>query len=96
MQHEEVYLDLVVENAEELATRMALAKNRFSKQRITVKLAHRQELESVRSHCTRFQHCVEEFEEAPGFQMEQNYAAAEIAWNESMDAVDALLRSLPW
>ena len=95
MQHKGTYLDLVVEEAEELAARIAQAKNRFAKQKVSVKIEHVQELERVRSRCTEFKRCVEELEEAQELHVEYDYAAAETAWNKSMDAVDTLLRGLP-
>jgi hypothetical protein len=74
---------------------MAQAKNRFAKQKVSVKIEHSQELERVRSRCAEFKRCVEELEEAEELHLAYHYANAEAAWNKSMDAVDMLLRALP-
>lgn len=95
MQQRDLYRDLMVDNVGELTSRLAQAKQRFAKQKVSVKLQHISELERVRTQCTELQRRMEGLEESTDLQMEQNYAAVEIAWNQSMDAVDQLLRGLP-
>jgi hypothetical protein len=94
MQQKELYFDLVAEEVEELASRVALVKKRFAKQKVGIKLEHLAKLAQVHTRCAAFNRCVEQFEEADEFQLEQNHAAVEAAWNESMDAVDMLLEAL--
>jgi len=94
MQHKDVYLDLVAGNVGELVSRVAFAKKSFAKQKVSAKVEHQRELEQVRNRCAELQRLVEELEEGQDRQLEQNYAAVEIAWNQSMDAVDTLLRGL--
>lgn len=88
------YLKLVLENAEELTERLALAKKQFARQNIWIKAEHSRELEQLHSRCTEFKRRVEDLEEAEEQQREYDYAATEMAWNQSMDAVDVLLRAL--
>jgi hypothetical protein len=94
MHNRDVFVDLIVESAEELAARISLAKKQFVKQDVTVKVEHLRELQYLHSRCTEFRRCVEELEEAQELHQEYNYAAAELAWNQSMDAADVLLRAL--
>jgi hypothetical protein len=94
MQDKDVYLDLVAANVGELVSRVALAKKSFAKQKVGVKVEHWGELEQVRNQCSELQRLVEELEEGQDRRLEQTYAAVEIAWNQSMDAVDTLLRGL--
>lgn len=94
MQQRELYLDQVADEVEELAARIALVKKRFAKQKVGVKLEHLAKLAQVHNRCAAFNRCVEQFEEAEDLQLEQNHAAVEVAWNESMDAVDMLLQVL--
>jgi translation elongation factor EF-Tu-like GTPase len=94
MQQKDVYLDLVAGEVRELVSRVALAKKSFAKLRVSVKVEHLRELEQVRNHCSELQRLVEELQERQDRQLEQTYAAVEIAWNQSMDAVDTLLRGL--
>jgi hypothetical protein len=95
MQRKQIYWDLVLEDVEELAEHIALAKDRFTKQCVSVKAEHFRELERVHSRCKEFQRCVEQMEEADELQTEFDYGSAELAWKRSMDAVDVLLRALP-
>jgi hypothetical protein len=73
---------------------VALAKKSFAKQRVGVKVEHQREPEQVCNCCSKLQRPVEELAEGQERQLEQNYAAVEIPWNQSIDAVDALLRGL--
>ena len=54
MQLKEVYLDRVVGEVEDLASRVALLKGRFAKQKINVKLEHYWELDHVRNRFAEF------------------------------------------
>jgi len=94
MQHKDVYLDLVMGDVGELVSRVALAKKSFVRQKLSVKVEHLRELEQVCNRCSELQRLVGELEEGQDRLLEQNYAALEIAWNQSMDAVDTLLRGL--
>jgi len=94
MQLKDIRMDLVVEDARQLATRLALAKKEFAKQKISVKVEHLQELERLHSQCAEFQRCFEKLEDAQASERDFNYAQVELAWNKSMDAVDVLLHGL--
>ena len=95
MQLKEAYLQRVVTEVEELASRVTLVKARLAKQKVSVKLQYRWELEYVRNRFAEFKRCVEELEEASDQQIEGAQEATELAWKDLQHAVDTLLAALP-
>ena len=91
----EAYLDRVVGEVEDLASRMALLKGRFAKQKVSVKLEHYWELEHVRSRLTEFKKRVVALEDAELDQLEHYQGEVETSRSELMEAMETLLRALP-
>ena len=91
----EAYLDRVVGEVEDLASRMALLKGRFAKQKVSVKLEHYWELEHVRSRLAEFKNRVVALEDAEFDQVEHFQGEVETSWNELMEAMETLLKALP-
>ena len=71
MQLREAYLQQVVREVEDLAERVAVLKARISKQKVSVTLQHRWELEYVRNRFADFKRRVEELEEADEENLEE-------------------------
>lgn len=95
MQPREAYLDRVTTEVEDLASRVAVLKGRFAKQKVSVKLDHYWELEFVRTRFTEFKRRIEalEFAEEPEIgRLQEN---VDVAWKELMQAVDTLMAALP-
>jgi hypothetical protein len=90
----EAYLDRVVEEVEDLSSRVALLKGRFANQRVSVKLRHYWELEYVRTRFAEFKRRVQDLEDADDTQLDTFQDAAEVAWKDVMQAVDTLLEAL--
>ena len=64
MQSREAYLDHVTTEVDDLASRVAVLKGQFAKQKVSVKLDHYWELEFVRTRFTEFKRCIEALEYA--------------------------------
>jgi len=95
MQPREAYLDRVTTEVEDLASRVALLKGRFAKQKVSVKLDHYWELEFVRTRFTEFKRRIEELEYADEPELAPLQENVDAAWRELMLAVDTLMTALP-
>jgi hypothetical protein len=95
MEPREAYLDRVTTEVEDLASRVALLKGRFAKQKVSVKLDHYWELEFVRTRFTEFKRRIEELEYAEEPELPRLQENVDGAWKELMQAVDALMAALP-
>lgn len=95
MQLKEAYLQRVVTEVEDLAERVAMLKAQIAKQKVSVSLQHRWELDYVRNRFADFKRRVEELEEADEDNLEDARKASELAWKDLQHAVDALLSALP-
>jgi hypothetical protein len=91
----EAYLDRVVDEVEDLASRVAILKGRFAKQKVSVKLEHYWELEYVRTRFAEFKHRVRELEDADDEELPRLQEAVEVAWKDLLNAVETLLAALP-
>ena len=94
MQLKEAYLDRVVGEVEDLASRVAILKSRFAKQKVSVKLEHYWELEYVRTRFTEFRHRVQLLEDADDRELQRLQEAVEVAWKDLIHAVETLLAAL--
>jgi len=94
MQLKEAYLARVVEEVEDLASRIAILKDRFAKQKVNVKLEHYWELEYVRTRFAEFKHCVRDLGDAEDSQLPKVQEGVEIAWKDLIDAVETLMAAL--
>lgn len=95
MQLKEAYLDRIVGEVEDLASRVALLKSRFAKQKVSVKLEHYWELEYVRTRFAEFKRRVRELEDADDQELQRLQEGVEVAWKDLIHAVDTLLEALP-
>jgi hypothetical protein len=95
LQLKEDYLDRVSGEVEDLASRVALLKGRFAKQKVSVKLEHYWELAHLRSLFAEFKWRVEQLEEDEDLQLKRDQEVIEATWNDLMHAVDMLLAALP-
>jgi hypothetical protein len=95
LQLKEDYLDRVSGEVEDLASRVALLKGRFAKQKVSVKLEHYWELAQLRSLFAEFKWRVEQLEEDDDLQLKRDQEVIEATWNDLMHAVDMLLAALP-
>ena len=85
----------VCEKVADLSARVALIKERLSKQKCSVRLAHYWELEKVRRCFAEFKWRVEQLEEEDHYQMRSHdEQALEAAWTELSHALDILLAAL--
>jgi len=91
----EAYLDQVVGEVEDLASRVAQLKGRFAKQKVSVKLEHYWELEYVRTSFAEFKRRIADLEDADDVQLAKFQEAVEAAWKDLIHAVDTLLAALP-
>lgn len=94
MQIKEAYLDHVTTEVEDLASRVALLKGRFAKQKVSVKLDHYWELEFVRTRFTEFKRRIEDLETADEPELARLQENVDVAWKELMQAVDTLMAAL--
>ena len=94
MEYKEAYLDRVTTEVEDLASRVALLKGRFAKQKASVKLDHYWELEYVRTRFAEFKHRVEQLEDADNRELARLQRNVDTAWNDLMRAVDTLMSAL--
>ena len=95
MELKEAYLDRVLGEVEDLASRVALLKGRFAKQKVSVKLEHYWELAHLRSLFAEFKWHVQRLEEDDDLQLKRHQEVIEATWNELMHTVDMLLVALP-
>jgi hypothetical protein len=95
LQLKEDYLDRVSGEVEDLASRVALLKGRFAKQKVSVKLEHYWELAQLRSLFAEFKWRVEQLEEDDDLQLKRDQEVIEATCNDLMHAVDMLLAALP-
>jgi hypothetical protein len=95
MQPREAYLDRVTTEVEDLASRVAVLKGRFAKQKVSVKLDHYWELEFVRTRFTEFKRRIEALEYADEPELPRLQENVDGAWKELMQAVDTLMAALP-
>jgi Fe-S-cluster formation regulator IscX/YfhJ len=95
MQLKEAYLDRVECEVEDLASRVALLKGRFAKQKVSVKLEHYWELEYVRTRFAEFKRRIQELEDADDRDVNRCQESVELAWKDLIHAVEALLEALP-
>jgi hypothetical protein len=91
----EAYLDRVVGEVEDLASRVALLKGRFAKQKVNVRLEHYWELDFVRTRFAEFKRRVVALEDADPDQLEQFQEDVEVAWKDLTSAMETLLKALP-
>ena len=94
MKLKEAYLARVVGEVEDLASRVAILKGRFAKQKINVKLEHYWELEYVRTRFAEFKHRVMDLEDAEDSQLPKVQEGVEVAWKDLIDAVETLMAAL--
>jgi len=94
MQLKEVYLDRVVREVEELASRVAILKARFARQKVNVKLEHYWELEFLRTRFAEFKHRVMDLEDAEDAQLPKMQEGVEVAWKDLINAVETLTAAL--
>lgn len=95
MQSREMYLDHVTTEVEDLASRVALLKGRFAKQKVSVKLDHYWELEFVRTRFSEFKRRIEALEYGDEPELRRLQENADAAWKELIEAVDTLMAALP-
>jgi hypothetical protein len=95
MQPREAYLDRVTTEVEDLASRVAVLKGRFAKQKVSVKLDHYWELEFVRTRFTEFRRRIEALEFADEPELPRFQENVDVAWKELIEAVDTLMAALP-
>jgi len=95
MQPREAYLDRVTTEVEDLASRVAILKGRFAKQKVSVKLDHYWELEFVRTRFTEFKRRIEALEYSDEPELPRLQENVDVAWKELMQAVDTLMAALP-
>jgi hypothetical protein len=94
MQLKEAYLDRVVREVEELASRVAILKARFARQKVNVKLEHYWELEFLRTRFAEFKHRVMDLEDAEEAQLPKMQEGVEVAWKDLLNAVETLTAAL--
>ena len=94
MQLKEASLDRVVREVEELASRVAILKARFARQKVNVKLEHYWELEFLRIRFAEFKHRVMDLEEAEEAQLPKMQEGVEVAWKDLLNAVETLTAAL--
>jgi hypothetical protein len=95
MQLKEACLERVVGEVEDLASRVALLKGRFAKQKVSVKLEHYWELEYVRTRFAEFKRRVGDLEDADDVQAGRIQEAVDVAWTDLIHAVETLLAAMP-
>lgn len=94
MQLKEAYLDRDVGEVEDLASRVAILKSRFARQKVNVKLDHYWELQYVRTHFAEFKHRVMDLEDAEDSQLPKMQESVELAWKDLINAVETLMAAL--
>ena len=94
MQLKEAYLDRVVREVEDLASRVVILKARFARQKVNVKLEHYWELEFLRTRFAEFKHRVMDLEDAEEAQLPKMQEGVEVAWKDLLNAVETLTAAL--
>ena len=94
MQLKEAYLDRVAREVEDLASRVAILKARFARQKVNVKLEHYWELEFLRTRFAEFKHRVMDLEDAEEAQLPKMQEGVEVAWKDLLNAVETLTAAL--
>lgn len=94
MQLKEAYWGRVVDEVEDLASRVAILKGQFAKQRINVRLEHYWELEFVRTRFAEFKRRVMDLEDAHDSQLAKMQKGVETAWKDLIQALDTLTTAL--
>jgi len=94
MQLKEAYLDRVAREVEDLASRVAILKARFARQKVNVKLEHYWELESLRTRFADFKRRVVDLEDAEDAQLPKTREGVELAWKDLINAVETLTAAL--
>lgn len=87
-------LDQVVTEVEDLSARVAILKQRFAKQKVSVKLEHYWELEYVRTRFSEFKRRVRDLEDAYDCEIPRLQESVESACRDLIHAVEALLGAL--
>ena len=95
MQTREAYLERVTTEVDQLASRVAVMKGRFARQKVSVKLDHYWELEFVRTRFTEFKRRIEDLEDADEPELPRLQENVDASWNELMQAVDKLMTAIP-
>ncbi len=95
MQIKDAYINRVVGEVEDLASRVALLRGRFAQQKVNVKLEHYWELEYVRTRFTEFKRRIQDLEDAQDHELAPFQENVEIAWKDLIHAVDNLLSTMP-
>ncbi len=88
------YLDRITTEVEELASRVTVLKERFAKQKVSVKVDHYWELEYVRTRFAEFKKSIELLEDADDPELARRQESVEVAWKDLIHAVDTLLAAL--
>jgi hypothetical protein len=94
MLQKESCLDHVVTEVEDLAARVTLLKDRFARQKVSVKLEHYWELEYVRTRFAEFKHRVQDLEDAEDADLSRVREGVEASWQDLIHAVETLLAAL--
>jgi hypothetical protein len=94
MQTKEAYLDHVVTDVEDLASRISLLRQDFAKQKVAVNIKCGRELELAQNRFAEFKHRVAELEDADDKCLDSAEQSVELAWKELADSVDALREAL--
>ena len=94
MQGRDQYLDRVTTEVEEVASRVALLKGRFAKQKVSVKLDHYWELDYVRTRFTEFKRRIQQLEDATDPELPRIQENVDLAWKDLLQAVDTLMTAL--
>ncbi len=94
MQGREAYLDRVTTEVDEVASRVALLKGRFAKQKVSVKLDHYWELDYVRTRFTEFRRRIQQLEDADDPDLARIQENVDLAWKDLLQAVDTLMNAL--
>jgi Fe-S-cluster formation regulator IscX/YfhJ len=88
------YLDRVTTEVEEVASRVALLKERFAEQKVSVKLDHYWELDYVRTRFTEFKRRIQQLEDADDPELPRIQENVDLAWKDLLQAVDTLMTAL--
>jgi hypothetical protein len=94
MELKETYLDRVLGEVEDLASRVAILKGCFATQKVNVKLEHYWELEYVRTRFAEFKRRVMDLEEAEDSELPTIEEGVEVAWKDLIHAVETLTTAL--
>jgi hypothetical protein len=87
-------LDRVAGEVEDPASRVAILRSRFAKQKVNVRLTHYWELEYLRTRFAEFKHPVQLLEDADDRELQRLQEAVEVAWKDLIHAVEGLRAAL--